>query len=227
MSRFEPAVAETANDRFKRGFGRWFWGGMILATAAHFALFAGSPRFRIDDLEFGAGEVQVVDVPDEIEIPAAPATIARPATHVIVETASEADLDLTIAPTTFESNPVEALPPPPGGDDAESELAAAPTFTPMTVRPQLLNGDEVAQLLVQHYPPLLRDAGIGGTVGVWFFIDKTGCVVRTLVNETSGFDAFDEAALRVADRMAFSPAYNRDQAVPVWVSLEVRFEVQR
>lgn len=43
----------------------------------------------------------------------------------------------------------------------------------MTVRPQLLNGDEVAQLLVQHYPPLVRDACTGGTVDVWFFIDKT------------------------------------------------------
>lgn len=227
MSRFEPAVVETANDRFKRGFGRWFWGGMILASAAHWALLAGSPTFRIEDLEFGTGDVQLVDIPDDIEIPAPPARIARPATPVIVEAASKADMDLTIAPTTFESNPVEALPPPPGRGDEESELAAAPTFTPMTVRPRLLNGDEVAQLLVRHYPPLLRDAGIGGTVDVWFFIDRTGCVVRTLVNETSGFDAFDEAALRVADRMAFSPAYNRDQAVPVWVSLKVRFEVQR
>ncbi len=30
---------ETANDRFKRSFGSWFWGSMIAATVFHFMLF--------------------------------------------------------------------------------------------------------------------------------------------------------------------------------------------
>lgn len=226
MSHSEYAVYETANDAFKRGFGRWFWIAMILATLAHFILFLGSPTFAIQDFDFGVSDVQVVDIPDEIEIPAAPMSIPRPATPVMAD-AAELDTNLTIAPTTFESNPVETLPPPPDRDSDTAELAAAPTFTPMTVRPRMLNSDDVAGLLVRHYPPVLRDAGIGGTVQVWFFIDETGTVVRTLVHRSSGFDAFDHAALQVADRMAFSPAYNRDQPVPVWVSLAVRFEVQR
>jgi TonB family protein len=225
MSHSERAVHETANDRFKRGFGRWFWIAMILATLAHFAAFAGSPTFGIQDFSFTPSDVALVDLVDEIVIPPAPAAIARPATPVIAEV-PDLSTELTIAPTTFSANPVEALPEPPGRDQGEVELAAAPTFTPMTVRPRLLNGDEMARLLVRYYPPLLRDAGIGGTVRVWFFIDQTGCVQRTLINESSGFDAFDRAALQVADRMRFAPAYNRDQAVPVWVSLDVRFEVQ-
>jgi TonB family protein len=198
---------------------------MILATLAHFVVFVHSPTFGIQDFSFSASDVAVVDIPDEVEIPVAPAAIARPATPVIAD-APDLSTELTIAPTTFEANPVEALPEPPRRDQGEPELAAAPTFTPMTVRPRLLNGDEMARLLVRYYPPLLRDAGIGGTVRVWFFIDRTGCVQRTLINESSGFEAFDSAALRVADRMRFAPAYNRDQAVPVWVSLDVRFEVQ-
>lgn len=39
-------------------------------------------------------------------------------------------------------------------------------------------------------------------------------------------DAFDKAALKVAERMEFSPAYNRDQPVPVWVDLDITFQVQ-
>jgi hypothetical protein len=49
----------------------------------------------------------------------------------------------------------------------DADLSAAPTFTPMTVRPELQNRADVQRALVRNYPPLLRDAGIGGspTVG--------------------------------------------------------------
>jgi TonB family protein len=225
MSHADTPVVETANDRFKSGFTSWLWGAMILATLAHFLVFLMSPEFGVDDITFGSRDVAVVEIPDEIEIPAPPASIARPAAPVIATAAT--DIDLTIPLTTLEANPVEALPPPPGQGADQAALAAAPTFTPMTVRPRLLNGKEIAALLVDYYPPLLRDSGIGGNVNVWFFIDETGRVVRTLIHQSSGFDAFDNAALRVADRMEFSPAFNRDDRVPVWVSLAIRFEVQR
>ena len=50
-------------------------------------------------------------------------------------------------------------------------------------------------------------------------------MVRTLIHESSGWYELDMAALKVADRMEFSPAYNRDEPVPVWVSVPVTFEV--
>jgi len=105
----------------------------------------------------------------------------------------------------------------------DADLSAAPTFTPFTVRPDIKNRAEVARALEREYPPLLRDAGIGGTIHVWFFIGETGRVQRALVNETSGHRALDEAALRVAELIEFTPALNRDQAVPVWISLPITF----
>ena len=42
----------------------------------------------------------------------------------------------------------------------------------------------------------LRDAGIGGTARVWFLIDETGSVADTRIQESSGHQAIDEAALR-------------------------------
>ena len=77
--------------------------------------------------------------------------------------------------------------------------------------------------LEREYPPLLRDAGIGGTVKVWFFIDENGVVRNQVVHETSGHEALDAAALRVAPVFRFTPALNRDKAVPVWVSLPITF----
>lgn len=106
------------------------------------------------------------------------------------------------------------------------EVEDEPTFTPMTSRPQLANSDEVAQALEDAYPPLLKQAGIEGSVNVWFLIDEDGAVVRTMVNQSSGYDALDQAALHVAREMEFTPAYNRDQRVPVWIALDISFEAQ-
>jgi TonB family protein len=109
---------------------------------------------------------------------------------------------------------------------AQDDVSAAPTFTPFTVRPDIANRDEVARSLVREYPPLLRDAGIGGTAHVWFFIDETGTVARVLVNETSGHPELDEAALRVARVIQFTPALNRDRPVAVWISLPITFQTR-
>jgi protein TonB len=109
------------------------------------------------------------------------------------------------------------------GAPPDADLAAAPVFTPMTIRPELLNAPEVMRALTRAYPPLLRDAGVGGTTVMWFFIDETGTVVRTQLSKSSGFSALDEAADRVADVMKFSPAMNRDRRVQVWVEIPIVF----
>ena len=71
---------------------------------------------------------------------------------------------------------------------------------------------------------LSRDAGIGGTVRVHFFIDERGVVLNTLIAESSGHRALDEAALRVAGVYRFSPAMNRDEPTPVWVQFNITFQ---
>jgi protein TonB len=210
----------TANDRFKRSFGTWFWGSMIVATIAHFCVFNFWPEMTAEDVSYTADELEAIELPPEIEIPPPPEAIARPATPVIAS--ADIDEDITIAPTTFEDNPVEELPPPPT-ETTTTDIAAAPTFTPFTVRPDIKNRDAVARAMEREYPPLLRDAGIGGTVTVWFFIDESGVVQRTLVNESSGHKALDDAAIKVADIIEFTPALNRDKRVPVWISLPITF----
>jgi protein TonB len=105
-------------------------------------------------------------------------------------------------------------------------IEAAPVFTPYTVKPELLNRTAVSAALVRNYPPLLRDAGIGGTVLTWLLIDEAGTVIKTQVKEGSGHEALDQAALKVADIMKFSPALNRDQKVKVWIALPIVFKTQ-
>jgi protein TonB len=100
-----------------------------------------------------------------------------------------------------------------------------PSFTPMTIRPRLTNQPEVERALVREYPPILRDAGIGGTVEVWLYINTEGTVENAKVNKGSGYSQMDDAALKVGQTMKFTPAFNRDLKVPVWVSIPVTFRI--
>jgi protein TonB len=214
------AVAETANDRFKKGFGNWFWGSVMMATVVHFLIFAFFPSLRADDVSIATQQLEAIELPPEVEIPPPPEQIARPATPVIGD--ATIDEDITIAATTFEATPIENLPPPPAGATSD-DISRAPVFTPYTVRPSLRNTSEVERALQRNYPPLLRDAGIGGKVVMWFFIDEDGNVIRTQLFEGSGYDALDEAAGKVASVMRFSPALNRDKKVQVWVQIPITF----
>jgi periplasmic protein TonB len=211
---------DTANDRFKQGFGNWFYYGMTLAVVVHFAVFALFPSMSSADVSMNSDELTAIDLPDDIEIPPPPEQIARPATPVV--SAAAIDENITIAPTTFEHNTIDNLPPPPSASGG-ADISAAPTFTPMTVRPELKNQPDVQRALIRNYPPLLRDAGIGGTVIMWFFIDEKGGVVKTQLSKSSGYPALDQAADQVASVMRFSPAKNRDKIVQVWVEIPILF----
>ena len=116
------------------------------------------------------------------------------------------------------------LPPPP--EKLEEDPSVAPVWMNVDVYPVLRNRDEMGRLLEREYPPLLRDAGIGGTVKVWFFIDETGKVVKTQVHTSAGHAALDDAAMRVGSKLEFSPATSEGHAVPVWISLDIKFETR-
>ncbi len=105
-------------------------------------------------------------------------------------------------------------------------IEAGPVFTPMTVRPEILNASEVQAALVREYPPILRDAGIGGMVVVWYYISETGQVLNARVSEGSGQAELDAASLRVAAVFQFSPAMNRDRPVSVWIPIPITFDAE-
>ncbi len=214
--------SENANDRFKKSFSVWFWSGMIAATAVHFAIFAFWPQMVPEDVGLNVTDIEAIEIPPEVEIPPPPEAIARPATPVIAE--ATIDQDITIEPTTFEDNPVENLPPPP--DEVETDISDTPRFTPLSVQPAMLNRPEIIRTLEREYPPLLRDAGIGGTVVVWFLVDETGRVKDTRIATSSDHAALDAAALRVANVFRFSPPMNMDKAITAWVTFPITFETR-
>ena len=214
------AIHETANDAFKRKASNWLAYGLIGAVLVHFAVFAFFPQLRAADLSGMDEALETIELPPEVQIPPPPEQISRPATPKVA--AADITEDVTIAPTTFESNPVENLPPPP----KTGSPADRPSFIPYDVPPKLKNASEIQKLLQRLYPSQLREAGIEGTVVLWIYIDEKGVVQKTQVQKTSGYDAMDKAAMGTADKMEFSPAMNRDKKTPVWVAQAITFEVR-
>ena len=72
---------------------------------------------------------------------------------------------------------------------------------------------------------MLWNAGIGGTVKVWFYISEEGRVLDRRVSQSSGYVKLDEAALKVADVFRFTPALNREKIVQVWIRFPIEFQV--
>lgn len=112
-----------------------------------------------------------------------------------------------------------------GSGLANDFYAACPTsaFAATTIRPQLLNLDEIGEAVARQYPPVLRDVGIGGATMFWILVDTDGTVVEVCLREVSGFEALDAAALSVAQMMRFSPAYYGAERVSTWVQRSIGF----
>ena len=106
------------------------------------------------------------------------------------------------------------------------QLADALALTPYEVAPRMINESAVGRAVAFAYPSRLREAGIGGSVQVRFFIDEKGIVQKTRLLESSGHPQLDVAALAMAGLIEFTPAMNKGETVPVWISLPITFEAR-
>jgi protein TonB len=207
-----------ANDRFKSSLNRWFLGSIMLATALHFGVLAFFPELTAADLGPHAPPDSMIVVQPRYDIPPPPEPI-RPRPPVVSPV--PVDDEITTARTTPEANP---LPPPLPEVTPAKE---GPLWVPRTVEPEIKDRGRAAEIVLRHYPKILQDAGIGGSVSVWVFIDTSGRVRDARVQMSSGVAALDEAALSAVYEFEFSPALNLAETVAVWASLDITFEIPR
>ena len=218
------SVEVLANQRFKRSFSSWFWGSITAAVALHFAVFAYFPSMAVAVVDPGGEPTEVVHIPPDVDIPPPPEAVRRPAQPVI--SAALIDDLLPLAPNTILGDG-PGLPPPPKPTAAETVPDGPGGFVVHTLKPKMLNQDEVNRVLERQYPPLLKDAGIGGKATVWLFIDEAGVVRDQRVKESSGHAGLDAAALKVVTVARFSPAKNRDKTVALWIALDITFKANQ
>lgn len=99
------------------------------------------------------------------------------------------------------------------------------SFTPYTVKPRCRSGCTPDDIL-RHVPPMLKRSGVQCELTVGIRIDTAGNVTATDLLKSSGNQACDRAAQDWARTTTWTTAYNRDQAVIVWIAQPVSIQTQ-
>ncbi|HEY8485674.1 MAG TPA: TonB family protein [Longimicrobiales bacterium] len=244
------AARQDANARFKAQARSWFWGGLSAAALVHFIVLAfGPPLTTVLTVRARPAELRALalEPPPEAPAPLPPPTVARPpapAPAVVLPEAAERPIpepparpaepvpvDLPAAPALdpFAANggAVPFLPPPPLSLPPLPEVAAdRGEAVPFTVKPELVNREQIRRILLRRYPSHLRNAGIEGTVVFQFWIDEQGEITRYEMARSSGNTELDRIAEDVIELMKFRPALNMGKPVAVSVALPIVFEVR-
>lgn len=93
----------------------------------------------------------------------------------------------------------------------------------VTVKPQLLNRDEILALLLRHYPRTLRQMGVEGSATVQFVVDVDGRVdPQSITVLTSTHALFGTAATEVVKHARFSPGQIASGTEMLAVPVKVR-----
>lgn len=196
-------------------WGRWLPPAALAVAIVHAAvlLFVAVPAGETAAVP--ADDLLVLDLVDPIPPP--PEERARPAEPVLAE--EPVDEAITIAPTEIVENPppVEGPPVP---DPPAATAGASYGFVPHTVRPRCLEGCSTDAILAR-LPAPARRAGLACEVVVGIRIETSGAVTATQVLSSSGSAACEAATTAWARETRWSPAYNRDQPVAVWIAQPV------
>ncbi len=211
----------TANQRFKDSYRLIGALTVFASVGIHVLAFEYFPHIQAADLSFIPAELAAVELPPEVRIPPPPQAIVRPARPRVSE--SVLDEDITIAATTFDENPASQLAPPPR--NMEVDPSEQPVYVDRDIDPRLLNGPAMIRLMDRLYPKQLKEAGIGGDVVMWVWVDERGNPSKAQINRSSGYVLLDETALAMAAQMQFEPAMLLDKPVGVWIAQPISFSV--
>lgn len=107
-------------------------------------------------------------------------------------------------------------------DEGTYELSAVEEL------PRVSNGSDFARQLARNYPPLLRDAGVTGTVQVRFRVLEDGRVDGESIQITStSHEQFNDPTMRAVRALRFRPAKVNGRPVKVWVEQPIQWTVSR
>ncbi len=96
----------------------------------------------------------------------------------------------------------------------------AVSFMSVEIQPQLV------KRVIPEYPELARRAGLEGTVYLKAVIDTTGHV-RSVAIMRSDNEIFNQAAIEAVKQFIFKPAIQNGRKVTVWISIPVKFVLER
>jgi protein TonB len=204
-------MAATANANFKQKYRKYFDIAMAISLGIHLLAFAVVPTININPYKTQVDELEVIEIPPEIEIPPPPKEIARP--KIPVETLDEeVEEEETIEDTTLDMDNLPDAPPPPppgGGDWLVFDKAPKPK-----------------KIVKPDYPVMARQAEMEGVVVLKVTVDEKGRVIRVVVLRSDA-DVFDQPAIDAVKKWIFTPAEQSGNPVKATITVPLSFTLNR
>jgi len=198
-------MMQTAESILRSRYMRHLEATTAFAVVIHAVVFFLWPPYIARPYQMVEKRLEVLNLPEGIEIPPAPAEVERPELAQEAVISNEVSDEATIAPTEF--NPF-APPVIPSRPEAEAFYAFdSPPEAIRSVEPK--------------YPERAREAEAEGDVLVEVIIDENGRVVSARVIDSDTIGALEDAAVEAAYKFLFRPARQGD--VPVRCRVVIPF----
>jgi len=196
---------------------KWLSESICLALSVFLLMMITWRKFEVDVIPMVMDQqlLKMEDLPPQTEQTSVAPPPERPAVPIESEDEDLPD-DVTITSTTINFD--EEPPPPPPEEEEE-----IPEFVAYDKAP------EPVKRVPPKYPELARKAGIEGVVYLKFAIDEEGNVIHSkikVLKNTTGNSGCDEAAIEAVKKWKFTPAYQRDKPVKVWISMPFKFSLK-
>lgn len=207
---WRAAALATENARFKARYPVYMRWSLLVSFVIFALVFLFSPELVIDPYTLKEDTIEVIDIPDAIDIPPPPEELPKPQVPIEAAPDAEVEEDVEIADTLVEDfSDFNTLPTGGAGGSGNG-------FVAFDTKPEILNWVQ------PKYSEFAREAGLEGTVMVDVLVGTDGRVKDARVSR-SVHSALDSAALAAARRVIFSPGKQRDIPVEVWVTLPYAF----
>ena len=203
---------ETAMGRLKDSYPRVFRQALAIALFLHIIGAILTPEYVARPYSLREKEeLDIVEIPDQYEIPPPPKEQEKPPVPTEVEVSDDAPEEATIEDTDFSPEAPPVIPPAP---------EEPPVFYAFDEAPRPI------RVVEPVYPELAQKAELEGEVILQILIDEKGNVIDTRLLKGVG-GVLDEAAREAALKSKFTPAKQRDVPVRVWIAYPVRFVLRK
>jgi TonB family protein len=182
----------------------------ILAAVILAAIFVFFPPFEFKPYRLQAEDFQVIEIPENFEIPPPPKEAPLPPAIIFPADDGEGSDDI-LPPTTF-------------GKDGDF-----PEMDPVIRGNRGFNAFDqlpVPEYLASPvYPSLAREAGIEGTVLLRAKVGLDHKVSEAVILSSDVTPAMEKAAVEAALKCRYKPAKQRSIEVEVWVPILIYFQL--
>lgn len=202
---------------------------LTLIVLLHLLAFYGLQRgLHLPELLTQPKEIVATMISLEPETAAQPPTPTPPKTVPIIKNTVTPKAPTPVVHTTPSPNAITApkVAPAPQPSEPATAPAAAPAATPAPAQPKTIAGVEYIKKVEPDYPIAAQRAGEDGVATFRVLINEQGRAESAELQQSTGSSRLDASAKQSVLRSLYKPYTENGRALPVHVTVPVRFSLE-